>query len=256
VPRQRLTRKEIKQPDQFISYTAQAINWAKEHTKQLSYGALGVLIIIGLTAGWSAWQRQRHRKAEVLLYQAVKLLNTSRGDTADTNTTAKPDLEKAMQQLQSITRDYRGTQASAMAHWYLGHLYFERGDYAAALAAYEQTRRALASDNQRLMPALVSLDMGYAQEASGACDKAIASYENVLQSSAAWLRGEAFLGMGRCYERTGATDKALAIYDRALSDPEVNDTVRQHIEERQAYLQAGRETPRTSSGERSEATKR
>jgi predicted negative regulator of RcsB-dependent stress response len=237
VARRRLTRKEIKQPDQFVSSTAQIADWVAAHLRHVLYAGLGVLVIIGLAIGWSAWQRHRQQKAEALLYGVVKLLNASE-NASDGQVAEKPDVERAMQQLHMITRDYRGTRASALAYWYLGHLYFERGAYTEALASYEQTRRLLVHDNQRLIPALITLNIGYAQEASGNCDEAIVSFDQVLQSSAEWLRGETFLGMGRCYESTDAAEKAMTLYDRALSDAAVSGASRQQIEERQARLQA------------------
>jgi predicted negative regulator of RcsB-dependent stress response len=250
--RRRLTRKEIKQPDQFVSYTAQIAEWTGTHLRHVFYGGLGVLVVIGLAIGWSAWQRHRQQKAEALLYGVVKLLNTDE-NASDDQVAEKPDVEQTIQQLHMITRDYRGTQASALAHWYLGHQYFERGEYTEALASYEQTRRLLAHDNQRLIPALITLNIGYAQEASGNCDEAIASFDQVLQSSAEWLRGETFLGMGRCYESTDAADKAMALYDRALSDAAVSGASRQQIEDLQARLQAVHKVASESPQEKSEA---
>jgi Tfp pilus assembly protein PilF len=86
------------------------------------------------------------------------------------------------------------------------------------------------------MPTLVRLDIGYAQETTGACNEALASFEAVVQSSVDWLHGEAFLGMGRCYERIGAWDKATDIYSRALSDRTVNSAIRQNLEERLSFF--------------------
>jgi tetratricopeptide (TPR) repeat protein len=87
------------------------------------------------------------------------------------------------------------------------------------------------------MMALVTLDLAYAQEASGVCDPdAIASFESVLQVPAHWLRGEAYLGIGRCHEQTGASQKAVAIYERALADKDISADTRQTIAERLAFL--------------------
>lgn len=239
--RQRLTRKEIKQPDQFISYTVRSLDWAKAHLHHILYGVLGILIIIGLAIAWSSWRQQRLQKAEVLLYQAVKLLNAEGQDTTS-ESGGKPEdranREQARQQLLAITRDYSGSQVGALAQWHLGHVYYERAEYAKALAAYEEARRGIGQDNKRLIPSLVRLNIGYAQEASGDCARALSSYEEVVQSSASWLRGEAFLSMGRCYESTGALDDALAVYDRALADVDVSGAIRQSIEDRQTRLQA------------------
>jgi hypothetical protein len=89
-----------------------------------------------------------------------------------------------------------------------------------------------------LLVALVTLDVAYAQEASGTCDPdAIVSFEAVLQLSAPWLRREAYLGIGRCYEHTGAPHKAVALYERALADKDIDAGTRQMISERLAFLQ-------------------
>ena len=134
--------------------------------------------------------------------------------------------------------DYRDTAAAALAYWHLGHLYFEGEDYPAALTAYRQAQQRLSKVDQPLMMALVTLDVAYAQEASGACDPdAITSFEAILQLPAHWLRGEAYLSIGRCHEKAGASRKAVAIYERALSDREIDEVTRQMISERLALLQ-------------------
>ena len=103
--------------------------------------------------------------------------------------------------------------------------------------------------DQPLMVALVTLDVAYAQEASGACDPdAITGFEAVLQLPAHWLRGEAYLGIGRCHEKTGASRKAVAIYERALSDREIDEVTRQMISERLALFTAVPQGARIGTG--------
>jgi predicted negative regulator of RcsB-dependent stress response len=230
VAKRRLTRKEIKQPDQFVSSSVQMITWTKSHTKQLLYGAIGAIVVVGLITGWSIWQTQRRQQAEGLLYEAIKVFNSAN------KSVQKPATEQTIGYLQNITQNYSRTPAAALAYWYLGHLYFKQGNYMAALAAYEQARHRLPADRGGLMPALVKLNIGYAQEITGACNEALASFETVLQSSVDWLHGEAFLGMGRCYEKIGAWDKVTDIYNRALSDRTVNSTIRQTLEERLSFF--------------------
>lgn len=228
--RQRITRKDLKQPDQFIATTGHVIEWIRDHTRHVLYGILGVVVLIGLILGWISWKRQREHRAAALLQQAITLSETASGSdrTADTPET--------IAKLQEITQRYGGTPSGAHAYLRLGHLYFDRGDTAAALAAYEQARQRLPR-NQQISIAIATLNTGYAQEASGACDEAIASFESVRQSPVVWLHGEAYLGIGRCHEHHGAPAKAIAIYDQALADAHVTESVRQIIDERLAQLQ-------------------
>jgi len=227
VAEKRLSRKDMRQPDQFMFVSVQIMEWGKTHVRSLLYGLIGVLSLIVLMVGWSAWQRHRTQQAELALYEAKKLMST--------RSTERP---QALERLQKLVNDYGGTTPAASAYWQLGHLYFENGDYKAALTAYQQAQQRFSKTAQPLMMALITLDIAYAQEASGACTPdAIASFEAVLQFPAHWLRGESYLGVGRCHETTGAPHKALAVYERALSDTNLNDTARQPISERRAFLQ-------------------
>jgi predicted negative regulator of RcsB-dependent stress response len=186
-----------------------------------------VVVVAMLMTGWWALQKHRKQQADIALYEATKLVQMP-----------SVNRSKAVEQLQKLVSDYSGTSAAALAYWHLGHLYFEGGDYPAALIAYRQAQQRLSKAKQLLMVALVTLDVAYAQEASGACDPdAITSFEAVLQLPAHWLRGEAYLGVGRCHENTGASSKAVAIYERALSDKEIDEGTRQRISEHLAFLQ-------------------
>ncbi len=223
---QRLSRKELRQPDQFVSLSVQIAAWIKAHTALLMYGIGVVAVAATLMTGWWAWQKHREQQAGIALYEATKFMRTP------------SNRSKAVEQLQKLVSDYKGTAATALAYWYLGHLYFEGENYPAALTTYKQARQRLSKADQPLMVALVTLDVAYAQEASGACDPdAITSFEAVLQLPAHWLRGEAYLGVGRCHEKTGASHKAVAIYERALSDKAIDEVSRQMISERLALLQ-------------------
>jgi len=226
VAEQRLSRKELRQPDQFVSLSVQIAAWIKAHTVLLLYGIGLVVVAATLMTGWWAWQKHREQQAGIALYEATKFMRTP------------SNRSKAVEQLQKFVSDYKGTAATALAYWHLGHLYFEGENYPAALTAYRQAQQRLSKADQPLMVALVTLDVAYAQEASGTCDPdAITSFEAVLQLPAHWLRGEAYLGVGRCHEKTGASHKAVAIYERALSDRAIDEVSRQMISERLALLQ-------------------
>jgi predicted negative regulator of RcsB-dependent stress response len=226
VAEQRLSRKEIRQPDQFVSLSVQVAVWIKAHTVFLIYGIGIVAVAAALITGWWAWQKHREQQADIALYEAKKFMRMPSNRST------------AVEQLQKLVRDYGGTAAAAWAYWHLGHLYFEGENYPAALAAYRQAQQQLSKSDQPLMVALVTLDVAYAQEASGACDPdAITGFESVLQLPARWLRGEAYLGIGRCHEKTGIARQAVAIYERALSDREIDEVTRQMISERLALLQ-------------------
>ena len=240
---QRMSRKDVlNQPDPseiFAMRMSMAIDWVKANLQYLAYGALGVVVLVAIMIAWTSWQGHRREQASILLHQALKLVDDEQ----------TKDPAKAIEQLQVITQKYGRTPAGAQAYWHLGHQYYDRGDMAEALKAYEVAKRRMPS-RQSLSSTLAILNMGYAQESTDACDEAITSYESVQQSPVQWLHGEAYLGMGRCHEKAGATDQAINVYDRALADVNVTANIQQTIRERLALLQpAAPETPATPAPE-------
>lgn len=231
---QRMSRKEVlNQPDPseiFAMRVSIAMDWAKANLHYILYSVLGLVVIAIFVIVWNTWQGHRREQASILLHQALKLVN----ENPDTKQAANPD--QAIEKLQAITKKYGRTPAGVRAYWHLGHLYFARDEMAEALKAYQVAKRRL-PNRQPLSSTLAILNMGYAQEATDACDEAITSYESVQQSPIRWLHGEAYLGMGRCHEQAGATDKAIEVYDRALADVHVTGTVQQTISDRLARLQ-------------------
>ena len=65
---QRLSRKEIRQPDQFVSLSVQIAVWIKAHTAFLMYGMGMVAVAATLMTGWWAWQKHREQQADIALY--------------------------------------------------------------------------------------------------------------------------------------------------------------------------------------------
>ncbi|MGE3537274.1 MAG: tetratricopeptide repeat protein [Candidatus Tectimicrobiota bacterium] len=222
---QRLARKDIKEPDHFLTTSVQFMYWIREHTRALAYSTVGLLCIIGLVIAWSKWQQSREAQATTLFYQAKKLLEAGGGTTKQTDTT------QIQATLENIVLHYGNTSVSALAHWHLGQMAFESGDYAKAIQAYQQAQQKVSQASNAPMFATITLGIGYAQEANGMYDQAMSSFDTVLQSSAYWLRSEAYMGLGRCYRRTGAVDKANTLRQRVLSDTHLSDITRQSLTE-------------------------
>lgn len=228
---QRLTRKDIRDPDQFISSSVRLVHWLGTYTKYVVYGILGVVVLIGIVMAWSSWQRRREQQASVHFYETKKLLNLS-GRPNESS-----ERLRAREQLENLVQEYSNTTIATMAYWYLGQLAFETRDYTKALTAYQQAQRKLASRKNSAMFAAVALGVAYTQEASGICQEAIANFDTVLQSSAHWLHSEAYLGLGRCYKLTQEQTRANALLDRLLSDQNLSESTRQTLSEQLVFLQ-------------------
>lgn len=235
--KQRASRKELTQPDQFITYSVQALQWLQQHTKVLVYSLSGLILGGGLLWGWSAWQAHREHTAEVRLYEAMKALQPASRTTAD-----KDEANKDLTRLQALIDGYHNTPAAAHAYWHLGHIRFAQRAYSEALTAYEAAKETVPQAPRGIMATLVTLNLAYAQEAKQDWQGAKKSFETVLQSHEQWLRSEAYLGLGRCHEKNGALQEAITTYEKALADSEVHEAARQGLTERLALVKMEHES--------------
>ena len=58
----KLSRKDLKEPDEFLSVTVRALKWINEQKVALIVGALAVVVVILGTLGWQ-WYKLSKEKA-------------------------------------------------------------------------------------------------------------------------------------------------------------------------------------------------
>ena len=108
VAEQRLSRKEVRQPDQFVSLSVQIAAWIKAHTVFLIYSIGVIAVATTLMTGWWAWQKHREQQADIALYEATKFIRMPSANRS-----------KAVEQLQKLVSDYR---AQPLPLWPIGIL--------------------------------------------------------------------------------------------------------------------------------------
>lgn len=228
---QRLTRKDIKEPDQFISTSIRFAHWFGAYKRYVIYGTLVIVFLIGLMFAWSSWHQGREHQAVVYFYEAKKLLDVS-GRPGEAT-----ERVRAKEQLENLVRDYGHTSVATTAYWYLGQLAFEARDYAKAIELYQHAQRKLSSKTNTAMFAAVTLGLAYAQEANGMCNYAVTGFDTVLQSSAYWLLSEAYLGLGRCFKQTEEQMRISELLNRLHADQNLSEATRQSLSEQLKFLQ-------------------
>lgn len=218
----RITRKEIKQPDEFITFSARAIEFAQAHTREIIIGVASVLALSLLIWAVSAYSNKKEAQASLLLAQAQALLqpiSTQAQAGQPVPAEAKSDPEAAAQALallQDVAENYKRTEASRVARILLGQRYYEEGDYDAAIDTYEAFLKK--ANPKPELKAMAREGLAYAHEAKGDFAQAAVCYEELSKSSLTNVQGWACLGMARCYERLGEEKKATDAYRTLLAD--------------------------------------
>ncbi len=218
----KITRKEIKQPDEFITLSGRAIEWARGHVREVIIG-VALLLALGLALwAWSVYAAKQEARASHLLAEAQALLRppapaTAGGQAADNRTAkADPDAEaRALALLQDLAKNYRRTDASRVGRLLLAQGYYEDGKYDEAIEMYEDF---LKTGSKPELKAMAQEGLAYSYEAKKNFTHALDAYEKLSRMPLANVQGWAYMGMARCYERLGKLQKAIDTYRKLLAE--------------------------------------
>lgn len=142
------SRKELKQPDQFVEVGTQSLDWVHNHRHQILAGFVAV-ILISLGVFLFFYMQERSDKAATqALGEALKTYEAKISKDASTDGTEKTfktegEREKAAAaEFEKVTQAHGSSRAGAFAQLYLGHLYAKQKQFPKAQQAYEQFLRA------------------------------------------------------------------------------------------------------------------
>lgn len=217
----RITRKEIKQPDEFITFSARAIEFALAHRREIIIGVASVLALCLLIWAVSAYSNKKEAQASRLLAQAQALLQpispeAQAGQSVPAEGQADPEkAAQALVLLQDVAENYKRTEAGKVAQILLGQRYYEEGNYDAAIDTYGAF---LKKAKKPELKAMAREGLAYAHEAKDDFSQAAICYEKLSKSSLTNVQGWAYLGLARCYERLGEIQKATDAYRTLLSE--------------------------------------
>jgi tetratricopeptide (TPR) repeat protein len=200
--RARLTRKDLKAPDEFITLTGRLLSMASQHLRTIALMLGGVVALVIVVWGLLAYVHGIEREAFASLWQLEGQLRNA----SDANAIPLALVER----LQQIADQFGAGEARAYAWLYLGHVRYRQGDYAAAVMAYH---RAVAQvQPTSLLWSLASLGTAYSLESSGDFKQAQDAYQRVIDAKPAGFVVEAYLGKGRTAEQSHDVDTSLAVY--------------------------------------------
>lgn len=192
----RITRKELRQPDEFISFARRTLAFLRVYERVALVSGVfagGVLLLI---LGWqwylalvSAWASQGLQQA----------LSTYRASA----------YQRAAEQFSEVASRWPETASGRLASLYLGHCYVKQESYTKAIEVYKGFLETTPEGEYLYQLALVSLAVASEHEGSDA-------EAHSFYSQAAFLggpfTGEALLGKARLYEKLSDSAKAIEVY--------------------------------------------
>jgi tetratricopeptide (TPR) repeat protein len=201
VAKRRVTKKQLKAPDEFISWGSKAMQYAMAH---LTYIGLGVLLLAAIIVALVLWRQHQAASEEMaftLLGRGIALYQQDE------------KREEALPVFSELIKDYPRTKGGEVALLYRGRSYMLQGDYDQAIADFKLFLKRSSQPFLRVI-ALNALANSYT--AKGEYQKAIDNFQQVIDSGDEWLRPYVLLQMGMCWEKLGEKKKAAEAYQESL----------------------------------------
>jgi len=236
----RISRKEIKKPDEFVTLWIRVFEYFQSHLKVFLFSAIGILVL-GI-AVWSgiAYLEKRERDASEMLAQAQSLLVAQDAPSPEgKQDVKKQDQDKAQEILSDLVARYKRSVAGRLARVLLGNIYFQRQEYEKAIQTYQSALKS--TSGNPLLPALACEGLGYTYEATHDYGQALIYYQRLADSETDYMRGWGLLGVARCHELQNDPGKALDAYRKLLA------TYPQHPKAEEARSHMARLSSLTSS---------
>jgi TolA-binding protein len=204
---QRISRKQLKQQDEFVEAGFDLLAWVEKHRSLVLAVGGGLLALFLIAALWSVISRMQERSAQKLLAEGLALYTKAGqpGSAPDTLPQARQKFAEAK----------GGTAPGEVAAFYEGAALLREGKAAEAAPLLEKA--AGDADNRTVMDSARAM-AAEAYEEAGNLDKAAEIWRALSDDpGAVYPPDMALLRLGDVKSRQGKTDEATAAWREALA---------------------------------------
>jgi len=211
---QKVTKKELQEPDFLQRLLERVMQFAREYRKALYISSISVIGLALIITGWFLFRMNLESKAQRLYLKTYDSYLKAQPPTRDA---------EAIKGYQELVKAYPASKAARIALYRLGNLFFQAQRYDDAISCYEKFIQQSSPDGELIVLALSGLALS--QEEKKNYSGALASLEKATKmKSGVLFEGILFRDMARMYEQMNDKKNALEYYRKALSatkDPSV-----------------------------------
>jgi tetratricopeptide (TPR) repeat protein len=250
----KVSRKDLKEPDEFLSFTARAFSWLNEQKVILIIGVAAVgLVIIGSYI-WQWYAESREKKASVAFIEAKEILaapvipKIEGMENAVIEGSYPSDEEKykaAIKELEKVTQEHSSSSTSILAIYFIGESYLRLGEYDKAI---EKLKEYLTREGENGELAAFAMEgIAVSLEALGKDADAKQQYKRLTQPPLDIEPDRGLYHIARLEQKAGKTAQAVRLFNEIL-EKHPQTAFRQEIQDRLNQLPKV-DNPKEESGE-------
>ncbi len=208
----RISRKDLKQPDEFHTLSWRFIHFLAHHRREVYlYSGIVVAIIVAVL-GWYLYGLHYESRAGEMYARAYGSYTIEQSGQQNSES-----IKKAIDLYEELVKKYPSSEAAILAFYNLGNLYYSAGDMDQSIAAYRSYLEK--SDKSSMLRGLAYYGLGYCYETKKDYEKALKSFENSEKNTlGTHFKIINYANTGRIYEKMGNSAKALEYYKKVAGD--------------------------------------
>jgi predicted negative regulator of RcsB-dependent stress response len=209
----RITRKQLKQDDEFVSAAEWIFRWVADN-RRLLMAAIGAVCAAAVVWwGVNAWLGKRTDDASLLLFEAVQ---TFEGNAAAGTLVPGGDVDAAEIDFRQVVESYGGSDQADMARLYLARIALSRGQVDDARSAFVELSQKHGND---VIGRLATLDLINLRLASGQVAEVAAELEAMVGAQNAGLpRDAALYKLGEAFVTSGEPERARSYFEQLVEE--------------------------------------
>ena len=207
----KITKKKLKEPDEFITLTQKTLLFIEAHAKKVITAGIIVLVIVLGIVFFRMWDSKKEADAGQKLSVAMEMYQRVSSPYREGSPS---EYKTALGGFDDVIKQYPGTSSGKFSLLHKGNIHFKLGELDEAIKAYQAF---LEKAGKETLYRLFGLEgLGYAYEGKKEYAKAIDAYQQIVVMGETFQLGDAHLSLGRCYERLGKNQEALENYNAYL----------------------------------------
>lgn len=209
--KKKITKKKLKEPDEFINFTEQVYFFITHHLRKLVTGGIVLLVVLLSIFLFQKWERNQEEEANQKFSLAVQNYQMVSSPYREGS---QLEYKNLLQKFDEVIAGYPRTSSGKLSFLYEGNIYLRSGQFEEAVKGYNTFLQK--SGKEKLYRSFALEGLGYAYEGKKDYEKALDAYKKTLETGENFQRADADLGMGRCYEKLGKNKEALENYKAFL----------------------------------------
>ncbi len=219
------SRKDLRQPDEFITFTQRALDWIVTNKMMLIAGGTLVIAIVLAFFGWRWYVESATQKASAAFVQARQIMQArvvpqegaEETSLADGTYASEDDkLRAALASLESVKKEFSSSATATLATYFIGECHWKLGEYDKAVAAFEEYLRSAGPSGE--LSAFAVEGIGATLEDQGKFEEAKQQYRRLTEEPFVSQRARGQYHLARMEQKLGNAEQAATMFKELMRD--------------------------------------